>query len=152
MEGHGEAGQTVQRSKQDSQDTLFYCDPPYVKSPRTAKCVYRHEMTEDDHRALLDLLAKVEGKFMLSRYRCPLYDSWADQLGFVRHDADIDNKASGVKSKREIIGSLCSATKLTRTWRLPMSARRPSSRLRPGGRDVSLAFACGPCLTRRPGS
>lgn len=61
----------------DGPDTLFYCDPPYVnetRNPRNAGVTYRHEMTDDDHRQLADVLRQVDGHVVLSGYGSPLYD------------------------------------------------------------------------------
>ncbi len=59
----------------DSPETLFYVDPPYVSSTRTTGLVgYAHEMTDDDHIALSDLLHGLSGKVVLSAYRSALYD------------------------------------------------------------------------------
>ena len=63
----------------DTPDTLFYVDPPYVHDTRcrvnmgTARS-YRHEMTDDDHMALLDALQTVQGMVVLSGYPHPLYE------------------------------------------------------------------------------
>lgn len=63
----------------DTPDTLFYVDPPYVHETRcrinmgTARG-YRHEMTDDDHLALLDALQTVQGMVVLSGYPHPIYD------------------------------------------------------------------------------
>lgn len=63
----------------DTADTLFYVDPPYVHDTRcrinmkTARG-YRHEMTDDDHLALLDALQTVQGMVVLSGYPHPLYE------------------------------------------------------------------------------
>lgn len=63
----------------DTPDTLFYVDPPYVHDTRcrvkmgTARG-YRHEMTDDDHLALLDALQTVQGMVVLSGYPHPLYE------------------------------------------------------------------------------
>jgi DNA adenine methylase len=60
--------------QEDGPGTLFYCDPPYLKSTRTAPDVYRCEMTEDDHRKLLEALLEVKGMVILSGYANPMYD------------------------------------------------------------------------------
>lgn len=58
----------------DASDTLFFVDPPYVRSTRSANCVaYRHEMTDQDHTLLLDQLNNVEGMVILSGYDHDLY-------------------------------------------------------------------------------
>lgn len=87
--------------KEDGPGTLVYADPPYPAETRTAKDVYRHEMTLDDHRELLRALLACKGKVMLSGYPCALYD---DALtGWERHSFDIANHASGEREKdREV--------------------------------------------------
>jgi len=82
---------------QDGPDTLFYLDPPYLPSSRTATAVYEHEMTEDEHRELLALLPTLRAKIMLSGYPSPLYDSLL--TGWQRHEFDLPNNASGTKKK-----------------------------------------------------
>jgi DNA adenine methylase len=84
---------------QDGKDTLFYCDPPYVHTTRTAIAAYNCEMDDHQHVELLKELAAVEGKFILSGYRCRLYDDWAAEHRFQRVDIPIDNKASSAKTK-----------------------------------------------------
>jgi DNA adenine methylase len=60
----------------DGDDTFFYLDPPYMPETRHANkaATYAHEMTPDDHAALLDTLLQIKGKAMLSGYAAPLYD------------------------------------------------------------------------------
>lgn len=57
----------------DSASTLFYVDPPYVRSTRTSTEIYRHELADPDHRALLTQLASVKGFVALSGYGSDLY-------------------------------------------------------------------------------
>jgi DNA adenine methylase len=71
-------------SNHDRADTLFYVDPPYVHSTRAragADRCYRHEMTDDDHAALIDSLLAVKGLVVLSGYDNPIYNdlltNWA---------------------------------------------------------------------------
>ena len=59
----------------DSAAALFYLDPPYLHETRAATEAYgRFEMTEADHRRLLDLLRVVKGKVVLSGDPSALYD------------------------------------------------------------------------------
>lgn len=59
----------------DSADTLFFVDPPYVRSTRNAKTLtYQCEMTDGQHVELLELLNQVKGKVILSGYDCELYN------------------------------------------------------------------------------
>lgn len=84
--------------REDGEKTLFYLDPPYLHETRSASDVYEYEMTEEDHRDLLTVIKQCQGKVMLSGYSNPLY---GDELaGWRRRDFEIDNKASGGKTKR----------------------------------------------------
>lgn len=62
----------------DASETLFYIDPPYPWSTRYASAAwadcYRHEMTDDDHRELAEVLRSVKGSVVISGYDCDLYD------------------------------------------------------------------------------
>ncbi len=87
----------------DGPQTLFYLDPPYLAETRTAPSVYAHEMTEDQHRELLDTLADVKGKFLLSGYRSDLYDRYAGEFGWHRTDFEVANHAAGGKAKRRMV-------------------------------------------------
>jgi DNA adenine methylase len=67
--------------QQDDEQTLFYCDPPYVHSTRTTirwpsdndKC-YAHELKDADHEELAEVLNGVKGMVVLSAYHSELYD------------------------------------------------------------------------------
>jgi DNA adenine methylase len=56
----------------DSEDNLFYCDPPYPLETRTGK-LYEYEMSIDDHKDLVELLLKCKSKIMLSCYWHEVY-------------------------------------------------------------------------------
>lgn len=66
------AGEVI--AQHDREDCLFYVDPPYVSSSRDSGSDYRHEMTDDDHRALAAQLHQVNGMVLLSGYPSALYD------------------------------------------------------------------------------
>lgn len=53
---------------------LVYADPPYLHDTRTSNKRYRHEYTEDDHLALLEILKGLNCSVILSGYPSPLYD------------------------------------------------------------------------------
>jgi len=61
-------------SRYDSEETLFYCDPPYPHDSRGDNNAYAYEMTDDEHRDLARVLRQVQGKVALSGYRCELLD------------------------------------------------------------------------------
>lgn len=59
----------------DKDDTLFYCDPPYVSESRSdGGKGYRNEMSESDHNELLDLACSCKAKVIISGYASDLYD------------------------------------------------------------------------------
>jgi hypothetical protein len=55
--------------------TLIYCDPPYMHSTRTSNARYQHELTDDEHRELLEILKQVPAFVILSGYRNEIYDT-----------------------------------------------------------------------------
>lgn len=61
--------------KYDDPETLFYVDPPYPFSTRNdRRCGgYRYEMSDDEHRALAEVLKGLRGMVVLSSYPCDLY-------------------------------------------------------------------------------
>ena len=86
--------------REDGENTLFYLDPPYLHETRAATATYKHEMTADDHRELVATIKQCRGKVVLSGYPSLLY---AEELvGWRRRDFQIDNKAAGGKTKREM--------------------------------------------------
>lgn len=55
-------------------DELVYCDPPYLRGERrSARALYRHEMTDVDHRHLLRVLRSLKVPVILSGYSSALY-------------------------------------------------------------------------------
>lgn len=58
----------------DGPTTLHYVDPPYVPETRDKGGDYRHEMTDEDHRALAAVLHNLRGMVCLSGYPCDLYE------------------------------------------------------------------------------
>jgi DNA adenine methylase len=69
---HAPAIEVIQRY--DSEETLFYCDPPYPHASRTDVNAYANEMTDGQHRELAEVLHQVKGKVALSSYHCALND------------------------------------------------------------------------------
>lgn len=69
----------------DAPDTLFFVDPPYLHETRYAGArhgrYYAHEMSNDDHRALLEQLLEVQGMVVIAGYPSALYSemlaSWS---------------------------------------------------------------------------
>ena len=89
----------------DSPEAMFYCDPPYMPETRAkgANEYGEYEMTVAQHERLLETLAGIEGKFVLSGYPSQLYNAAAAGAGWRHVDFVIDNKASSSKSKEKKI-------------------------------------------------
>lgn len=83
--------------REDGPGTLFYCDPPYLHDTRAATDAYAFEMSEADHRGLLEALRQCRGKVMLSGYPSELYDRTL--AGWSRHTFELPNNAAGGKAK-----------------------------------------------------
>lgn len=81
----------------DSDETLFYCDPPYPHESRGDKNAYLFEMSNQGHIELASLLHKVKGKVAISGYKCDLMDELYGKWNI--HTAPT-KKALSVKSDR----------------------------------------------------
>lgn len=91
-------GMDVMR-QHDSPSTLHYVDPPYVWSTRRRNQSYRHEMTDDNHRALAQCLHGLQGFVVLSGYRCELYeDMYRGWRCIERHAL-----ADGARARMEVL-------------------------------------------------
>ena len=75
---HAPAIEVIQRY--DSEETLFYLDPPYPHDSRGDSKAYAYEMTDNEHRELAKVLHSVKGKVALSSYHGDLmnklYSDW----------------------------------------------------------------------------
>jgi DNA adenine methylase len=80
--------------QQDSANTFFYLDPPYLHDTRTSKEAYEFEMSELDHRELLDLLVNIDGRFMLCGYPSELYNNHAKICNWTVKDFDVKLSSS----------------------------------------------------------
>ena len=79
----------------DAETTFFYLDPPYFPEKRVTGADYKHELSVDDHRRLLERILTLEGKVLLSGYRNELYDA---MLPWQRFDWSVANHAT-IKSR-----------------------------------------------------
>lgn len=93
--------------KQDSPETLFYCDPPYVHATRSSGAkhddvkyrMYRHEMNDAGHAELLEQLRSVKGMVVLSGYHTDLYDQAL--AGWTRREKE--TYADGARPRTEVL-------------------------------------------------
>jgi DNA adenine methylase len=62
--------------QQDSKETLFYADPPYVHETRNMKrgnAAYAHEMTNKDHIEMCKIYKDIKGMVIISGYDNKIY-------------------------------------------------------------------------------
>lgn len=64
------------------ENTLVYCDPPYLHQTRRKKKLYRFEYSDSQHEALLDFLTKQNCKVMISGYLSDLYKDYLNSWNF----------------------------------------------------------------------
>jgi DNA adenine methylase len=85
----------------DTDETLFYVDPPYLHSLRsgTSNKAYRHEMTDDQHRELSAALLTVKGKVIVSGYPSDLYET----LYSGWHQVERASFADGARPRTEVL-------------------------------------------------
>lgn len=85
----------------DSEETLFYCDPPYPHGSRGDRNAYAYELTDDEHRKLSEVLHNVKGKVALSSYHCDLMDELYSDWFYI--EAPLKNCHSVKTPRREVI-------------------------------------------------
>ncbi|MEM7301903.1 MAG: DNA adenine methylase [Pseudomonadota bacterium] len=91
----------------DGFDVLHYVDPPYVHetrdvttgSNRAPRHQYAHELTLEDHEALLLTLKGLDGMVVLSGYPHPLYDDLLPDWKRVEKEA----LADGARKRTEVL-------------------------------------------------
>lgn len=104
--------------QQDSQATLHYVDPPYVHDTRSSlkyrrpetRHFYKHEMTDDDHRQLLDFLQTLTGMVIVSGYASKIYETAL--AGWTRKE--FSTHADGARPRIEVLWMNGPATQASR--------------------------------------
>ena len=109
---------------QDSPDTLFFVDPPYLPSTRS-KGGYRHELDQAQHVALLERLLAIRGLAVVAGYPSALYDQML--RGWKR--VERPHRAAGSRRQRTEVLWIkpgCQIESTPARKRLASSARRAS--------------------------
>lgn len=91
-------------AQHDAQETLHYCDPPYVHETRSVgnpycRKGYRHEMTDEAHRWFGGVVRDLRGMVVVSGYDSPLYDELFGDWQQVRCSAHAD----GARDRTEVL-------------------------------------------------
>jgi len=77
----------------DSPNTVFYCDPPYL-----FRDFYRLKFTHRDMKALLDMLAKIRGKFVLKLPEDHITMSYVNEFAMRYKIKTIEHQKSSQKT------------------------------------------------------
>jgi DNA adenine methylase len=86
--------------QKDKESTFFYVDPPYVSADQGHYKGY----TGDNFKDLLDVLASIKGKFLLSSYPEPSLQDYRAQFGWNFKDLNLHlSMTSGKKTKTECL-------------------------------------------------
>lgn len=87
----------------DSEETLHYCDPPYVHETRSSKVHghhgYTYEMSDAQHEQMAEMLEELQGMVVLSGYGGGLYD----RLFAEWHSIERAALADGAKERTEML-------------------------------------------------
>lgn len=106
----------------DGPDTLIYVDPPYLHETRCARNVgngksYRHEMTDADHRQLLDALNQASGMVVVSGYPSDLYIDALSGWEMHSKDARISaGRGTAMRTECVWINKACSTALRREFW------------------------------------
>lgn len=95
-------------------EVLLYADPPYVWGTRTGKRLYRHEMTDADHRELVGLLLTFRGMVLLSGYAHEIYAP-LEHAGWQRIDIATTAHSAGRTRATGILGAGAATRQQART-------------------------------------
>lgn len=86
----------------DTEDSLFYCDPPYFNS----NCGHYDGYTIEDFEMLLKLLSEIKGKFLLSSYPSPILKKFTKGNGWfkmeIKQKVSVANSNSKKPPKQKI--------------------------------------------------
>lgn len=91
--------------KYDNEDTFHYVDPPYFNSD----CGHYKGYSEDDFKALLEILSNIKGKFLLSSYMSNILTEYTQEKGWhqktFKQSVSVNAKSGKAKNKIEVLTS-----------------------------------------------
>lgn len=83
----------------DTENTLFYLDPPYVHESRNDSNAYSHELTDTEHIELSEMLHKIKGRAVVSGYRTKLYDKLFCDWNRIDASMKTCNSSKGIRQE-----------------------------------------------------
>jgi DNA adenine methylase len=92
----------------DSENTFFYCDPPYVIEARNkTDKVYKFEFTNQNHEEFIDEVLKLKGMVLISGYEHPIYER-LENNGFTKFiHQKVINTSGGSRAQNRIYAREC---------------------------------------------
>jgi len=85
----------------NNSDYFFYCDSPYAHCTRT-KCRYPVDMDDETQEKYINLLVNGKSKYLVSGYRCELYDDVLLGNGWKRVDFNVNTISGTNKAKTKV--------------------------------------------------
>ena len=83
----------------DTENTLFYCDPPYPHESRGDAKAYGFEMADREHEKLAEALKEARGAVAVSGYRCQIMDRLYRDWHRVDEVARLCNSSKGERTE-----------------------------------------------------
>ena len=66
-------------------ETLLFIDPPYLPASRTERDNYQHEMSQQQHRELLDMVNSTKSQVIVTGYSSQMYEQALQSPAWQRH-------------------------------------------------------------------
>lgn len=83
-------------TSRDCEDAFFYCDPPYINT-----CQGHYDgYTEEDFKNLLDTLAQIKGKFLLSSFPSDILTEYIKKYNWISEEIVMRCTASKTRKKK----------------------------------------------------
>lgn len=87
--------------KYDSENTYFYCDPPYFS---TENYYSNHDFGRTDHERFANSIKNIAGKFSISYYDFPQLHEWFPENLYKWEKKQFAKAAGAIKGKKQTIG------------------------------------------------
>jgi D12 class N6 adenine-specific DNA methyltransferase len=97
----------VIKDRHQRQQTFIYLDPPYLPQVRTVSAVYGHEMSDDQHWAMISAMRGARCKIALSGYDSEMYRAYLTrEQGWTLHQFAIKNNSGQTAKKGDRVECL----------------------------------------------
>lgn len=87
-------------NQQDTAETLFFLDPPYVwdtRNMQSGNAAYAHEMTDQDHIDMAERVNQIKGMCIISGYESDLYNELFRGWKLVKKKSFADGAAARIE-------------------------------------------------------